>query len=147
MKRVVLALVLLTGFAHAQEPGWSKQRAVATATARGVAQVAQVNPNAVWVAPHWQNGVWVQGYWRSAPDNTVRNNYDHRGNVNPYTGQPGQNYDRNNPTSEYYQGQQARPGQLYCPTCRMPALYQGPSPAMNGENLYRCQNGHYCTGR
>ena len=36
-----------------------------------------------------QNGTYVQGYYRSAPDNTTYNNYSTRGNVNPYTGQPG----------------------------------------------------------
>lgn len=36
-----------------------------------------------------QNGTYVQPHYQTAPDNTVYNNYSTRGNVNPYTGQPG----------------------------------------------------------
>ena len=35
------------------------------------------------------NGTYIPPYHRSSPDNTLNNNYDTRGNVNPYTGQPG----------------------------------------------------------
>jgi len=35
------------------------------------------------------NGTYVQGYMRTAPDNNVWNNYSTKGNINPYTGQPG----------------------------------------------------------
>ncbi len=49
------------------------------------------------------NGTYVQGYERSNPNSTVRDNYDYKGNSNPYTGKEGNNYYRNNPTSEYYE--------------------------------------------
>lgn len=35
------------------------------------------------------NGTYVQPYHRTAPDNTMYNNYSSQGNVNPYTGQTG----------------------------------------------------------
>jgi hypothetical protein len=35
------------------------------------------------------NGTYVNPYQRSAPDSTLNNNYSTKGNVNPYTGQPG----------------------------------------------------------
>lgn len=35
------------------------------------------------------DGTYVQGYYRTVPDNNQHNNYSARGNVNPYTGQPG----------------------------------------------------------
>ncbi|GJH17635.1 hypothetical protein CBA19CS22_13855 [Caballeronia novacaledonica] len=35
------------------------------------------------------NGTYVEPYHRSAPDNTMYNNYSSQGNVNPYTGQAG----------------------------------------------------------
>jgi hypothetical protein len=50
-----------------------------------------------------KDGTYVAPYHRSSPDNTVKNNYDYKGNTNPYTGEEGHNYYRSNPTSEYYQ--------------------------------------------
>jgi hypothetical protein len=35
------------------------------------------------------DGTYVQGYYRTVPDSNPYNNYSTRGNVNPYTGQPG----------------------------------------------------------
>lgn len=49
-----------------------------------------------------KNGTYVSGYNRSDRNSTVRDNYNYKGNTNPYTGQTGSNYYRNNPTSEYY---------------------------------------------
>jgi len=36
-----------------------------------------------------KDGTYVEPYYRSSPDNIRDNNYSTRGNVNPYTGQPG----------------------------------------------------------
>ena len=36
-----------------------------------------------------RDGTYVQPHYRSAPDGNVYNNWSTRGNVNPYTGQPG----------------------------------------------------------
>ena len=35
------------------------------------------------------NGTYVQPHHRSSPNNTTSDNYSHKGNVNPYTGQEG----------------------------------------------------------
>jgi|GEM_PF-4823572 len=35
------------------------------------------------------NGTYVQGYYRTTPDNTKDNNYSHKGNINPFTGEKG----------------------------------------------------------
>lgn len=35
------------------------------------------------------DGTVVQGHYRSAPDNTINNNFSTKGNINPYTGKPG----------------------------------------------------------
>ena len=35
------------------------------------------------------NGTYVQGYYRTSPNGTTLDNYSTKGNVNPYTGQPG----------------------------------------------------------
>lgn len=44
----------------------------------------------VWVQPHVnKNGVYIEGYQRTAPNDTLFDNYSTRGNVNPYTGTPG----------------------------------------------------------
>ena len=48
------------------------------------------------------NGTYVSGYNRSSPNSTVQDNYSYKGNTNPYTGQQGTNYNRDNPTSAYY---------------------------------------------
>lgn len=50
------------------------------------------------------DGTYVNGYYRSSPNYTVRDNYSYYGNTNPYTGATGDNYYRNNKTSEYYTG-------------------------------------------
>lgn len=57
------------------------------------------------------DGTYVQGYYRSSPDATVQDNYNYKGNANPYTGQVGDNYYRSNPTSQYYGGQNNQPSQ------------------------------------
>ena len=35
------------------------------------------------------DGTYVPGHYRSAPDGNPWNNYSTRGNINPYTGKPG----------------------------------------------------------
>ena len=49
-----------------------------------------------------KDGTYVQGYNRSEPNDTVRDNYNYKDNTNPYTGETGTNYYRDNKTSEYY---------------------------------------------
>lgn len=44
----------------------------------------------VYVSPYvTKEGTYVEGHYRSAPNNTERDNYSTKGNVNPYTGQEG----------------------------------------------------------
>jgi len=35
------------------------------------------------------DGTYVQGHYRSSPNNTTYDNFSTKGNINPYTGQPG----------------------------------------------------------
>jgi hypothetical protein len=49
-----------------------------------------------------KDGTYVNGYFRSDKNSTVQDNYSHKGNFNPYTGQNGSDYDRDNRSSEYY---------------------------------------------
>jgi hypothetical protein len=46
-----------------------------------------------------KDGTYVNGYMRTAPNNTVNDNYSTQGNVNPYTGAPG-----SKPQNPYQQG-------------------------------------------
>jgi hypothetical protein len=50
------------------------------------------------------NGTYVQPYYRSSPNNTVRDNFSYKGNVNSYTGAVGRNRYIHDKTSPYYQG-------------------------------------------
>ncbi len=51
---------------------------------------SQTNPNHVYVSGYYRsNGTYVKGYYRTAPNSTNRDNFSTRGNVNPYTGEPG----------------------------------------------------------
>lgn len=50
------------------------------------------------------NGTYVAPYTRSAPDNTVTNNYSYQGNTNPNTGEKGHNRYEHDATSHYYTG-------------------------------------------
>jgi hypothetical protein len=48
------------------------------------------NPSSTYVRPYLtQEGTVVQGYHRTAPDNSILNNFSTVGNVNPYTGAVG----------------------------------------------------------
>lgn len=43
-----------------------------------------------YVAPHFNsNGTFTNGHYRTAPNSTQYDNWSSKGNVNPYTGQPG----------------------------------------------------------
>lgn len=53
------------------------------------------------------NGTYVQPYERSAPNNTVQDNYSYQGNTNPYTGTVGTNNYQHDTTSPYYTGPNA----------------------------------------
>lgn len=58
---------------------------------------------ATWVNGYLRkDGTYVSGYWRSDPNDTVRDNFSYKGNLNPYTGKKGTKPYRDNPTSEYY---------------------------------------------
>jgi hypothetical protein len=51
---------------------------------------AQTNPNHVYVSGYYKsNGTYVKPHYRTAPNSTNRDNFSTRGNINPYTGQPG----------------------------------------------------------
>ena len=56
-----------------------------------------------------KDGTYVAPHYRSAPNNTVRDNWSYKGNINPYTGKEGTNYYRDNPTSEYYKEPSYKP--------------------------------------
>lgn len=51
-----------------------------------------------------KDGTYVNGYTRTERNETVRDNYSHKGNYNPYTNEYGTHKDTNNRTSEYYNG-------------------------------------------
>jgi len=51
---------------------------------------SQTNPRHVKVSGYYRNdGTYVQPYFRIAPNNTNRDNFSTKGNINPYTGKPG----------------------------------------------------------
>jgi len=51
---------------------------------------AQVNPNYTYVHGYTKsNGTYVKGYYRTVSNNTNRDNYSTRGNINPWTGERG----------------------------------------------------------
>ena len=51
---------------------------------------AQVNKNEIYVQGYTKsNGTYVQGYYKTAPNNTINDNYGTYPNVNPHTGKLG----------------------------------------------------------
>lgn len=51
---------------------------------------AQVNKNEIYVQGYTKsNGTHVEGHWRTAPNNTINDNYGTYPNVNPHTGKVG----------------------------------------------------------
>lgn len=60
---------------------------VASSLIVGIPAVASAD---VYVRGHYRNdGTYVQPHYRSDPDDRTDNNWGHRGNTNPYTGQRG----------------------------------------------------------
>jgi len=48
------------------------------------------SPSDVYVQGYYKkDGTYVKPHWRSAPNSTRADNFSTRGNVNPYTGEPG----------------------------------------------------------
>jgi hypothetical protein len=48
------------------------------------------NPNSHYVSPHTNShGTYVPGHYATNPNNTQRDNFNTRGNVNPYNGSVG----------------------------------------------------------
>lgn len=60
-----------------------------------------------------KNGTYVNGYNRSDRNNIVTDNYSYKGNVNPYTGVVGNNYYRNEISSQYYNSNQSNDSSSY----------------------------------
>ncbi len=55
-----------------------------------ISSFAQTNPNHVRVNGYYKSdGTYVKPYFRTAPNQTNRDNFSTRGNVNPYSGKPG----------------------------------------------------------
>jgi hypothetical protein len=53
------------------------------------------NPNSHYVQPHINSqGNYTGGHYRTNPNNTQRDNFGTRGNVNPYTGSTGNRWGR-----------------------------------------------------
>ena len=65
----------------------SRARAVSQ---RSSAASVPTNPDHVYVRGYYRrDGTYVRGHYRTAPNSTTSDNYSTRGNVNPYTGEPG----------------------------------------------------------
>lgn len=88
-----------------------------------------------WVNGYYRsNGTYVQGHMQTNPDGNPYNNWSTRGNVNPYTGQPG--YQNPNPLGyapvpvPQYQVPQYSPQQ---PTQVVPSYGGGINPYVNNS--------------
>ena len=91
----------------------------------------------VWVNGYTtSNGTIVQGHYRTAPDNTINNNWGTVGNVNPHTGKAG-----TVPRTSTYTPTTYYPTPTYTPTpsyTPINKIYTGPS----GVTYYINSNGN-----
>ena len=86
--------------------------------------------NDVWVDGYTRSdGTTVKGHYRSAPNNTVIDNFSYYGNINPYTGAIGTNKYKNDPSSTYYKGDF---GSIYLPDINLKPLN---TPSTNNSYL------------
>ena len=69
-----------------------------------------------------KKGTYVAPHYRSSPDSNPYNNYSTRGNVNPYTGQPGTKNPYSSPVSSY----------------SLPSPYSSSSSQSNSSNQQSC---------
>jgi hypothetical protein len=49
----------------------------------------QVGQKHIWVETYSRDGKLIQGHYRTAPNQTNRDNFSTKGNINPYTNEPG----------------------------------------------------------
>ena len=86
MKTVVaLGLLIATGTAALAQYG-TMQPSLGGTQGYGTGS----NPSSHYVSPYTtQSGTFHSGHYQTNPNNTQRDNYGTRGNVNPYTGQVG----------------------------------------------------------
>lgn len=95
--------------------------AAAALAALAIPASAQVHVQGYYRA----DGTYVAPYYRTAPDNTINNNYSTYPNVNPYTGQQGTVAP--NPYQQGYAGPPAY-GSPYGSSYAQPRPYYAPSP-------------------
>ena len=75
---------------------------------------AQVNPNHHYVKGyHRSDGTYVKGHYRTNPNNTNRDNYSTRPNVNPWTGERGYIAPDNKPLPSYSRTYKSPPAIQY----------------------------------
>ncbi|MFO1149070.1 MAG: hypothetical protein U1E62_11915 [Alsobacter sp.] len=86
--KTLIAVVIITLVASEAQAQYYGNRSRNSGTYGGYGTGS--NPNSVYVQPHInRNGAYVDGYHRTAPNNTLLDNYGTRGNVNPYNGHVG----------------------------------------------------------
>ena len=80
------------------------KKAIFTIIAILFATVACFAQKSVTVSSYYRsNGTYVQSHYRTAPNNTVLDNWSTVGNTNPYTGQAGtKNYSSGNYSTSTY---------------------------------------------
>jgi hypothetical protein len=73
-----------------------------------------------------KNGTYVAPHYRSSPNSTTLDNYSTKGNVNPYTGQPGTKNPYSNSTSSY--------GSYGRSNSNSSGLYRNPYSSSSGQS-------------
>jgi hypothetical protein len=103
---------------------------------------AQVNPSQTYVQGYTKaDGTYVQGYYKTTPNNTNRDNFTTKPNVNPYTSQPGYIQPDNQPatTNSLYSTPARTTTPTYStPSYSSPAIQTGP----RGGQYYINSNGN-----
>jgi len=75
------------------------------------------------------NGTYVNGYTRSSPDSSYNNNYEVKGNTNPYSGNEGtRSPTYNDRTPDYNNRTYGDPGLVTAPSRSGGGLYQNYKP-------------------
>lgn len=96
MRMIILAatIVSLATGVMAQDLGGYRSPALGSSSTPSLGSSS--NPNSHYVSPYTtQQGTEVQGHYQTNPNQTQRDNYGTRGNVNPYTGAAGTRDPRN----------------------------------------------------
>jgi hypothetical protein len=91
--RTLIGLFVAALIAYAPIQGFARGGGHSSSGSGQLSGSGYVNPSSHYTHGYYRHdGTYVHGYHATNPNSTGTDNYSTRGNVNPWTGQPGSHY-------------------------------------------------------